>query len=65
MVTSNISLPILDWTNGNKQEAFCEWVDFMTSDFVINSIKEKLKYSYILLSIGPKDRDVIRCFALN
>ena len=34
MATLNISL------NENKQEAFSEWVDAMTSYFVINSVKE-------------------------
>ncbi len=41
MVNSNISLSMLDWTNENKHEAFSEWVDFMSSYFVIHNVEEK------------------------
>ena len=58
--TSNISLPMLDWTNENKHEAFGEWVDFMSSYFVIHNLEEKLKHNYILTSTGPKGREVIK-----
>ena len=60
MVTSNISLPMLDLTNENKHEAFSEWVDFMSSYFVIHNVEEKLKHNYILISTGPKGRKVIK-----
>ena len=60
MATSNISLPVLDWTNENKHEAFSEWVDFMSSYFVIHNVEEKLKHNYILISMGPKGREVIK-----
>ena len=60
MATSNISLPMLDWTNENKHEAFSEWVDFMSSYFVIHNVEEKLKHNNILISTGPKGREVIK-----
>ena len=59
-MTSNISLPMLDWTNENKHEAFSEWVDFMSSYFVIHNVEEKLKHNYILISPGPKGHEVIK-----
>ena len=31
MANTNMPLPTLDWSNENKQEAFCKWLDFMTS----------------------------------
>ena len=51
---------MLDWTNENKHEAFSEWVDFMSSYFVIHNVEEKLKHNYILISTGPKGREVIK-----
>ena len=60
MATSNISLPMLDWTNENKHETFSEWVDFMSSYFVIHNVEEKLKRNYILISTGPTRREVIK-----
>ena len=51
---------MLDWTNENKHEAFSEWVDFMSSYFVIHNVEEKLKHIYILISTGPKGREVIK-----
>ena len=60
MATSNISLPMLDWMNENKHEAFSEWVDFMSSYFVIHNGEEKLKHKNILISMGPKGRKVIK-----
>lgn len=38
-------MPILDWTNENKQEAFSEWVDFMNSYFIINNVVEEVKHN--------------------
>lgn len=58
--SSNIALPVLDWSNENKHEAFSEWVDFMSSYFIINKVEEKLKYNYILLSTGPKGRELLK-----
>ena len=51
---------MLDWTNENKHEAFSEWVDFMSSYFVIHNVEEKLKHNYILISTEPKGREVIK-----
>ena len=59
MSTTNVPLSTLDWSNENKQEAFSEWVDFMTSYFIINNVEERLKHNYILLSTGPKGREII------
>ena len=58
-MTTNMPLPILDCSNENKQEAFSEWADFMTSYFIINNVEERLKHNYILLSTGLKDREII------
>ena len=60
MANTNIPLPTLDWSNENKLETFSEWLDFITSYFTINNVEEKLKYNYILLSTGPKDREFIK-----
>lgn len=51
---------MLDWTNENKHEAFSEWVDFMSSYFIIHNVEEKLKHNYILISTGPKGHKVIK-----
>ena len=59
MTTTNIPLPTLDWSNKNKQEAFGEWVDFITSYFIINNVEERLKNNYVLLSTGPNSREII------
>ena len=59
MAITNIPLPILDWSNENKQEAFSEWVDFMTSYLIINNVEEGLKHNYISLGTGPKDQEII------
>ena len=59
MTNTNILLLTLDCSNENKNEAFSEWVDFMTSYFIINNVEERLKYNYILLSTGLKDREII------
>lgn len=58
MASPNIALPILDWTNENKQEAFSEWVDVMKSYFIINNVEKEVKHKYILLSTRPKGREV-------
>ena len=60
MATTNIPLPTLDWSNEKKLKAFSGWVDFMTSNFIINNVKERLKHNYILLSTGPKGREIIK-----
>ena len=60
MANTNIPLPTLDWSNENKQEAFSEWLDFMTSYFTINNVEERLKYNYILPSTRPKSRELIK-----
>ena len=59
MTTTNISLPTLEWSNKNNQEAFSEWVDFMISYLIINNVKERLQHNYILLSTGPKGWEII------
>ena len=59
MTTTNILLLTLDWLNENKQEAFSEWFNFMTSYFIINNVEERLKHNYILLSTAPKGREII------
>ena len=59
MATTNIPLPTLDWSNENKQEAFNEWVNFMTFYFIINNVEERLKHNYILLNTGPKALEII------
>ena len=60
MANTNIPLPTLDWSNENKQEAFSEWLDFMTSYFIINNMEKRLKYNYILLSMGLKGCELIK-----
>ena len=59
MATTNIQLPTLNWSNENKQEAFSEWVDFMTSYFIINNVEKRLKHNYILMNTGPKGQEII------
>ena len=59
MAITNIPLPTLDWLNENKQKAFSEWVEFLTSYFIIKNVEERLKHNYIFLSTGPEDRKII------
>ncbi|GFR81310.1 hypothetical protein ElyMa_000601300 [Elysia marginata] len=54
-----IPLPYLDWDNPNKQKAFDEWKDFMSSYLTINKIAKAEMWNYILLSTGPKGRDLL------
>ncbi|GFR64002.1 hypothetical protein ElyMa_005496200 [Elysia marginata] len=54
-----IPLPYLDWDNPNKQKAFDEWKDFMSSYLTINKIVKAEMWNYILLSTGPKGRDLL------
>ncbi|GFR67010.1 hypothetical protein ElyMa_000242800 [Elysia marginata] len=54
-----IPLPYLDWDNPNKQKAFDEWKDFVSSYLTINKIAKTEMWNYILLSTGPKGRDLL------
>ncbi|GFO10138.1 hypothetical protein PoB_003664300 [Plakobranchus ocellatus] len=54
-----IPLPYLDWDNPNKQKAFHEWQDFMTSYLTIHKIENENHWNYILISSGPKGRDLL------
>ncbi|KAK3710638.1 hypothetical protein RRG08_034174 [Elysia crispata] len=56
---SLIPLLQLDWENPNRQKAFNEWKDFMASYMVINKIPANEQWNYILLSSGPKGRDLL------
>ncbi|GFR92762.1 hypothetical protein ElyMa_004361400 [Elysia marginata] len=58
-----ISLPYLDWDNPNKQKAFDEWKDFMSSYLTINKVAKAEMWNYILLSTGPKGRDLLLVLA--
>ncbi|GFS27368.1 hypothetical protein ElyMa_005262300 [Elysia marginata] len=60
MASRQIPLPALDWSKANKQTVFQEWKEFLESYFVIDKIKDADKYHYLLLSSGPKGRELFQ-----
>ena len=65
MVSHQVPMPYLDWDKENKQQAYHEWKEFMESFFVINRVGDDTKYHYILLSSGPKGRELFQSSKLS
>ena len=65
MAQASIPLPYLNWDYKNQKVAYNEWKDFMESYFVIQGVDENKKWHYILLSAGPKGRELWEAWKLS
>lgn len=65
MAQAAIPLPCLNWDYKDQKLAFNEWKDFMDSYFAIQGVEEKKKWHYILLSAGPKGRELWDAWKLS
>ncbi|GFO45200.1 polyprotein [Plakobranchus ocellatus] len=65
MASPQIPLPALDWSKDNRQTAFQGWKEFLESYFVINKVKNADKYHYLLLSSGPKGRELFQAHNIS
>ena len=65
MAQASIPLPYLNWDYKNQKVAYNEWKDFMESYFVIQGVDESKKWHYILLSAGPKGRELWEAWKLS
>ena len=53
-----VQMPMINWDNPDQKAAFSEWKDFITSYFVINGVKDEVKWHYVLLSAGKKGHEL-------
>ena len=62
---SGVPLPSLNWEYKDQTVAFNEWKDFLESFFAIKGVENRMKWHYILLSSGPKGRELWNNWSLT
>jgi len=65
MATSGVALPNLQRDYVDQSVAFDEWKDFLQSYFVISGVDTDKQWHYMLLSSGPKGRELWNTWALT